>query len=74
MFLKIPVYFEVSGTVRDSGFIQECLHLWLQNKLLGEESSKNIKVPWKEAFASEGQEPPKSVSLVSRDRVIKGLK
>lgn len=73
MFIKIPVYFELKGSIRDLGFIQEGLQLWLENELLGRKASLPIDLPWKKFFPNELGIPEK-VTLIKRDRVLDGLK
>jgi len=73
MFIKIPVYFEITGSFKDLGFIQEALQLFLEKQLLGRKSSVSVDVDWKKALPAEAGEILK-VNLIKRDRVIDGLR
>jgi hypothetical protein len=73
MFIKIPVYFEIDGSFRDLGFIQEALQLFLEKQLLGRKTSLPVDLDWKKALPAEAGEIL-SVKLIKRDRVIDGFR
>jgi hypothetical protein len=73
MFIKVPIYFEIDGSFRDLGFIQEGLYLWLEQELLGRKASLDIVLPWGNLLPKESG-VIKKVKLIKRNRVIDGLK
>lgn len=73
MFIKIPVYFEILGTIRELELVQEGLSLWLEQTLLGRKTKLELDLPWKKLFPKNVETPGK-ILLIKRDRVISGLK
>lgn len=73
MFIKIPVYFEVEGSFRNLGLLQESLQLFLEHELLGRETSKVVNMNLKKVFGEEIGDIRK-ILLIKRDRVIDGLR
>lgn len=73
MFIKVPVYFEISGSFKELGFVQEVLQTYLEKTLLGRKASEVVNLDWKKALP-EGSGYLKEVKLIRREKVIDGLK
>lgn len=76
MFIKIPVYFDLSGSISQENltFLQEILSAWVEKELLGRKSQLPIDLPAKIHLKKAGLDPELTAKMVTRARVIDGLR
>lgn len=74
MFIKVPVYFEIIGTVPSNlGFLTENLQVFLEKSLLGR-SQKVLLEFTKKDLEFIDLEKESKVFLIKRERVLDGMR
>lgn len=73
MFIKVPVYFEVSGSITDVGMIQELLAQIVEGTLLEKKRSISINISDKDR-KNFNIPPEMKILLIRRAQVLDGLR
>lgn len=75
MFVKVPIYVDVKGSIQDPSIILFCLRQMLEEKLLSGKPEKRLSIPShvREALKESG-ENPKSFTLISHEKVLDKLR
>lgn len=75
MYVKVPIYVDVKGSIQDPSIILETLRYMLEEKFLSGKPEKRIPIPKhiREALKEVG-EKPKSFTMIPRSKVLNGLR
>lgn len=75
MFVKVPIYVDVKGSVQDPSMILEALRVILEDKLISGKPKKRLPCPKhiREVLLESG-ENPESFTLIPREKILEGLR
>lgn len=75
MFIRVPVYFDIRGSVRDPGFFQDLLQSWIEQFVLGRKTQLEIDLNLtKKVIKEYNLDPDTKVLLIRKDTVLDGLR
>jgi hypothetical protein len=73
MFVKVPIYFDVQGSLSDISIIAEYLQVNLENMLLERQKSLKMEIPKKDRKLI-GLDDKQEVILIRKIQVLDGIR